>query len=407
MTEKETSMQQTLVATTCALAMLLTIPFPERHEIDSKLYRSLEDVLWNHISHVDICFRSVMVAAAVMLASTVFVNPFVHTIRATVTSLLSLAAVCGTILLVMSIMDAWLKFDLFTPFDIQRSLDGICSESSMVARIDSVVTGLMHDSSLAKEVRTIHLGKEMDLRQERIRCAEHSTLLSHILLSQNGPSLEAPFEEDLFRIAILEAMGGNRPLPANYWLAAQQGTGNEPVNLILVRALSVFVGGLGKSLLECTNEVNPTLHQNLSSASREEYWFVAPSFFTAAEYALNAVQRFVCHSFTAGGPIPDWKGYHMAVMVPAALQGIFHIHGGLSKFSLYQNQKLGCHSQSLAVEHLIKLCISAAVQILCCLQSPNPDDRNDLMLEEDCYLWTQSLINTSANRNASPQLRIT
>jgi hypothetical protein len=382
------SLQLNVILVSCALTVACTLPMPPLHELEYKRCHELGGVLWSRFNWSGAFRRAVAVPISVILVAKLFYNAHMG-LQNGALLLFFLIASCLVIHGAAAALDGWIKLELSRPLDIKQSIDGICSEPSAIANVDAIVTSLVFDSVIAKEVRDERPEAQSDFRVESTRCARLSQALANNLTTTPGEYTEAPFEEDAFRMAILESLSGSRQISANDWLAPQPRSRNDALIVVLVRALCVLLGGLGECL---------TLISSPSTSPRKrlnkvgDFWFLAPSFVTCAEFALQALARYITLSMNSKGQILDWRGYQVAVLVPAALHAVFALRKGLIAFEKHQRSE-GITADAIApdLEALARSCDLTARRILDCLKSPSTEDRLDLFLTEDCELWVRSL----------------
>lgn len=270
---------------------------------------------------------------------------------------------------------------------------------------------LLYDSQLIKTVSQPSQNFEtvMHERDELIRASNLSQQLARILLSPMVPSNEAPLEEDVFRLAVLESLGGRRGAHnVTEWVHYAVVTGSmvpEPPCLPLLRALCIYIGGLGETLIQCANptkQIRPTSSRRLA-----EYWSLPPGCLASAEYAVKAAALFIVQSMTStdGRLLRDWKSTHVALLVPTVLQAIFHLRTGLVDFGSPPSKSSPSRPSTaltpsgaprmpanLQLQPLVRECDAAATRVLHSLKIPKGLGRVDLHLDEDCHLWTKSLV---------------
>ena len=202
--------------------------------------------------------------------------------------------------------------------------------------------------------------------------------MANIFLLQLDQQTEAPLEDDVFRISILESLGGS-PLPANTsdvierqqkiisgWIdqpSPRSRKLQEPLSTPLVRGLCVFIGGFGKALEIC------------ATTSSGETWKIPPAAFVGMNFAIQAIARCLVRSLTPS----DWKSSHLSIQVPAALRALFQLRNGIFQHSKIANSgetngvtlvsnKIGGH---LTGEYgvIVRACDTAAISILQSLRS--------------------------------------
>jgi hypothetical protein len=293
-----------------------------------------------------------------------------------------LFSTCGLMSLYLTGLDEAIRTELFNPvLDLKNLVDEINPEDrTPISWCDVVMQVLLFDVSLVRECwkeAHFNLDKEGD---ELRRNDDISQKLGKLLLSMAGVN-EAPLEEDVFRLSVLESLGGNRkPLPLE-WINFRFPTKQRraPLCIPLARALCGFVGGLGEAILQC-------------SSTR---WELPLGLLACGNYAVTATGRLMVHNLKSTN---DWKSAQLAVLVPTSLKSFFRLRKALmeygsSKVITHQiNSKslnqLGVNSPLLM--QLIRTCDTEATEILRSLSQPQ--ELADLSLDLECLAWTESLI---------------
>ncbi|GKY95382.1 hypothetical protein MPSEU_000499800 [Mayamaea pseudoterrestris] len=369
-----------MIALACGLTVACTIPFLFAHELWYENCQSLEKSnIWGLATQA-ILPPFITIGAWSILTS--HREP-----RIAIASIVLLLYSCGTAFLVYFALECYVKLCLFATFDIAQAIDEICPEPRFSTRMHAIILALVYDMDITKEIQET---LRTDERREHKRCMELSKSLAPSFLSMPRAYTETPLEEDAFRMAILEAIGGSRSLAANRWLAPRCGCKNTLVSYALVKGLCVLLGAMGNSLTFISNpEANRQGHNGID----EKYWALGPAFLKCSDWALKGLSGFIAEDIKTDGVVRDWRGYDLATLVPAALQSIFSLRKGLTLYEKYQLGTFASLRTAPVVVSLVESCDVAAKHILACLKSPHMDENvlPDLHLEEECYLWIESL----------------
>ena len=337
-------------------------------------------------------------------------------------------------------MDQAVQSALFyPPPDLKRFVNSLQDDSTPVTRLAVILHSLLRDAVLVEQVSkpTLKPGV-VDLdRQELERTAALILQMGAFNLSRNAALdySEAPLEEDVLRLVILESLGGpaevqeqsqstalvpkgttgsatRHPVVERHalaikewveWKFAKGGDRTEPLVVPLVRAFCVFAGGLGESLLTCSSRATLPLRPNRMDAMVET-WALPPGAVVSAKYAVTAVTRCIIQSLRSSGrPLSDWKSTHLSTMVPSALAAFFHLRCGVLAFSKYHAANrstntmttdiashIGAHSPELLA--LLRVCDDSAHTILTSLKAPKSLGRGELPLDKECLAWTKQLL---------------
>jgi hypothetical protein len=238
-------------------------------------------------------------------------------------------------------------------------------------------------------------------KTERLLFDNLTESMSEVLLKQVDPRMELPLEEDVLRIAIFESFGG-RPdsLPnmkgdechqqtINTWVDQPMGRCqrfNENLAASLVRGFAVYMGGLGRTLQQCT--------QVDSGSSKNVTWTLPPGALASADYAVHAAARCIIRSLAPNGQtLADWKSSILSVQIPTTLMAIFHLQRGIISHTKYLSFDGKKDARAYIAKHdpdlhsVVRLCDQAALSILSKMKTLSGLGRIDLALDSECLEW--------------------
>lgn len=356
-----------------------------------------------------------------------------------------LSVYCLLMSLYLQAVDKAIRTSFFSPkADLKRLVDELQDDSSLATMLDVILHSLLQDGGLVKYVwsPTLKPAGVVDLDTPELR--RTGDLMKHMgtvaLSKATTGYLEAPFEEDVLRVVILESFGGSQkggiqtgesstqtaprgdasqamhalkggPESRHEdvikawvdWKFTKTGNRREPLSLPLVRGFCVFAGGIGEALLACSSK-NVT-HSRLSKPqSMVQSWTLPQGAIVCAGFAVTAVTRCIGRSLKSPErPVADWKSAQLSPLVPSALNAFFRLRTGILAYSNYRGldmsrevnvggavDKSGAHSPELL--SLLRVCDDSALEILTSLKSPQGRDRLDLPLDKECLAWTKQLL---------------
>jgi hypothetical protein len=231
--------------------------------------------------------------------------------------------------------------------------------------------------------------------------------MGNVLILQPGV-VEAFLEEDVFRFAILESLGGHTrqngvivewASKGSYRVrpVGGKGGGQEPLIVVLARGLCVFLGGMSLAIGVCFDKPQ----KNMRSTAMESFELPA-GVFACTGFALTALARCFVECFeeryttpaknsVPGPPSSSWKSDHLKILIPIALNILYDLRcqigradvatGGKSDNSsttarpLYRNQPRPQHASAGGdssidttansdLKQLLAACEEAATKIL-------------------------------------------
>lgn len=242
--------------------------------------------------------------------------------------------------------------------------------------IDTALYSLLHgDTQCIRQIgepTTSNLPSYLTIESyETERCKNAGVIMSNVLLGKKGTkgSAEVALEEDILRISLLESLGGSSPTlitektkgkqdstdlvawtekdyfplckrhheAIEYWVKPATQVGlikpREPTVILLTRALTAYVSGLGIALSESATASSP----------RSPSWLLRPGTLVAAEYSAVALSRiFAIYLEQIKKSGVEWRRGQLSTLIPAALNALFRLHCGILDHAKYLN-KLGRH----------------------------------------------------------------
>jgi hypothetical protein len=422
------------ILATCVLTVLspLVMTGVDGHELDANAYL-MPSRAWSTLGGRKFLQKSFVVA---MLAPAV--SAFAGFLVSTQAPIdfgalyMQLSLYCLLMSLYLQAIDKAILTAIFFPgADLKRLVDELQDDSSLATMLDVILHSLLLDGALVKDVciPTQKPGVVDLASQELLRTENLMKQMGTVVLSKAPGYLEAPFEEDVLRVVILESFGGNQVVPREAgsktmhaskdgpetrhddvikgwvdWKFAKTGNRREPLAVPLVRGFCVFAGGIGEALLACSS---PTTTRPLPNKQQSmvESWTLPPGAIVCASFAVNAVTRCIARSLKAPErPLADWKSSHLSMLVPSALNAFFRLRTGIIGYSNYRRlnlsrqakggvtvaDQIGVHGPELLP--LLRVCEDSALEILMSLKSPQGRGRMDLPLNKECLAWTKQLL---------------
>jgi hypothetical protein len=293
----------------------------------------------------------------------------------------------------------WLLFH--PPADWTALVAQLADDSSMERQLGVLLYSVLQDTDIVAEVcrptsrpGVTNLDTEESRRQERL-IRDMSIFLSS---KSNRATPEVPLEEDVLRLTILESLGGSERQPLNANASSARHNANvrawvdwklpknanftdgppEPLIVPLVRALCVYIGGLGETLISRTQRAR---------SEPNNTWILPPGMLTCADWALRALSRCLIFSLTGPDekPLADWHSTHVAMLVPAAMQAIYLLRRGCQQFG---------HTT------LVAACDDTASATIRCLTTTYRGRVDLVGLEPEPLAWVQSLVSAPSSRNS-------
>lgn len=394
------------------LGTLVSVLDGDSHEVNVKLYLYPSSSNWyaqlcskiaQHVAYIAVAASPLSILLAVLM-TTSSEAPSRHV--GWLYAKLSIA----TILMAMYvfIMDEAIRTALFHPRpNIHQMVEELYDDTTPVTRLGVILHSLLCDQSLVKEVWSPSQkpGMAGPEREEMILSEKLTKHMASVFLCRIDPQTEAPLEEDVLRIAILESLGGRlhpsdtsgvserHQKSVNEWIDRQILRGqllHEPLSTPLVRGLYVFLGGAGESLAIC------------ATSSDVDTWKIPPAAFVCMEFAVQATARCIVRSLTPSGrTLCDWKSSHLSIQVPASLQALFQLRRGIVQYSKFVNREtngralasneIGAHIPAQYGE-IVRACDMAASSIMHSLKCLKGLGRIDLSLSRECLDWTNTLL---------------
>lgn len=336
---------------------------------------------------------------------------------------------CSCMSMYLYIYDEAIRTSLFFPrpsvSKMIRQWSGDTS-SSTVTQLGIILNTLLCDPSLVKHIVKASYSMTRvgtySFEKEEILTLEHYTKqMSHVLLSPsyNNASSEAPLEEDVLRIIILEAFGGgsntNQPhsvcerhqrlisewidRPITHFQSSKVMV--KPLSSALVRGLCVFIGGSGEAFTILASKISS------SSIVQQKVCKFSMAAFCSLELSVVAIGRCITRSLTSasGCILSDWKCSHLSIQIPSALIAIYKLRCGVIQYSKIANQEYSNRRSDLAGSksvgvHLmneygqvVRTCDAVASLILQSMKSLQGLGRVDnTLLDRDCQDWKNDLI---------------
>lgn len=320
---------------------------------------------------------------------------------------------------------------------IKQMIDELRYDESNATTLSAFLECILMEKNLATETLQFNDNDRETLndryfgRMELQKSVNLMQRMSQCLVSAPSAEkhIEALFEEDVFRIILLESIGGTSVATESLPDSASTSRRHQrnvtdwinPVKeyeidiieirkiaVTLVRGLAVFIGGFGEALTLCGSPSSSVaMDSGLPCLSSVYSWSLPPSSFLCVEFAIVGLTRCIVTSYETSGPrLLDWTNSIVAVAIPSALTALFYVRVGVMNFLKYQNRKVLEASEvrtyytsyEKELHRLQRLSENAAIAIL---RAMNLDPRvRTIELSEDVIIWTRSLIaQTTANSN--------
>lgn len=425
-----------------ALGTVITILDGVSHEINPYLYTNPNKTIWFHTVSTKITIRVLYTTILVPIASMIIAAYWMKWyVGLSFTNHLQLYWIilrnCAGMSLYLYTYDEMIRTSLFHPRpNVSKMIRQWSNDlsSSTVTQLGVILNSLLGDPSIVQEILNVsysltRVGAWSFEKEEMISLDKHAKQMAHVLLSPiyNYALLEAPLEEDVLRIVILEAFGGggdrsqllavsarhqrlinewiDRPIPRSQ--SNKLMANCKPLSSALVRGLCVYIGGSG--------EVFTMLSSPMSSLVEQQQAFkFSPAAFCSLELCVVAIGRGIARSLTtsSGRLLSDWKCSHLSIQIPSALVAIYKLRSGLVQYSKVVNQDCTSHSlditgNTLVGVHLLKeygllvhTCDAVASLIVLSMKSLQGLGRMDeTLLDRDCLEWKNRLIELHAEND--------
>jgi hypothetical protein len=423
-----------------AFGSLFAILDGTSHEINPYLYTNSNQTKWFSSIYTNIVSRVLYSTVIVPITSMIVAA---YTMRWDVgisfTNCLQLYVLllrnCACMSMYLYMCDEAIRTSLFYPrpsvSKMIRQWSGDTSSSTMT-QLGIILNNLLCDPSLVEHIVKASYSMTRvgtySFEKEEILTLEHYTKqMSHVLLSPSytNASSEAPLEEDVLRIIILEAFGGgsntNQPhslcerherlirewidRPITHFQSSKVMV--KPLSSALVRGLCVFIGGSGEAFTIIASKIS-------SSIVQQKLCKFSMAAFCSLELSVVAIGRCIARSLTSasGCILSDWKCSHLSIQIPSALIAIYKLRCGVIQYSKIVNQEYSNHRSDLAGSksvgvHLVneygqvvRTCDSVASLILQSMKSLQGLGRVDnTLLDRDCQDWKNDLIDRLAEND--------
>ena len=317
------------------------------------------------------------------------------------------------------------------PENMKEVIEEIVDDDRMETFLDVVMCSILHSDlnlvgNLCKSVK----GRLLNLDREELALNEESTkAMSHVLLQKTAADENgAHLEEDILRLSLLASLGGTGEHPnqtIQQWFESQHispaGTSShEFLSVPLLRALCVYIGGLGEALITvCSNT------QNNLKASMGSPWLLPPGAILCGEYAIRGATRCIVWNLTNSERCrADWRGSHISMLIPVLLQSVCRLENGMIKYSELRRGSLPytglprklihSTSNSLVIAEEVKLtpeqklqliktespellslyqaCTDTAVEIIEKLRALEGTTKIELPVFGECRRWIDSIL---------------
>ena len=328
--------------------------------------------------------------------------------------LVSSLAVGSGIYMYLDLFDQFIQY-MICNFgkDLHQVVSEVMDDRSHDALLRVAVESLAHsDPTLAQSLLVPSTRAYADLERHEVqRYQQACQAMGQRLLQSESPQHErpAPLEEDVLRIVILAHYGAGRNLQdaaslttkhIEQWInpSPDYATGGEPLVVPLVRAISVYIGGLGESLLTCTQKMQAIDSDKTESHSRmPPYfpWVLAPGTIACASYSVRAGARFLLTNGQASRPVG-----RLTMLLPVFLSALHHLEIAMLQWA-GQTRVLGVTSSHRTAREVFQrecpqlwpvyLAISEASTALLAALPPRAGAMHR-HLSPDCSRWVEELL---------------
>lgn len=417
--ENERSFLRSVHLTSCILTLLgslISILDGFSHEINPFVLLEPTNCDW----YTNLCralARNVICTAVIVPAFSILLTKFVlpgFDVKSYHLGMLQmhiqLTTNCILLAFYVTSMDEIVRTSLFHPRpNLTKMVNELSDETPEVTLLGVMLNSLLCDATLVQQVVHAPVPTTMNgpERDELKRSEELTKKMARVVLTPRKEYIvsEAPLEEDVLRILLLEILGGgrqeserqqrmihawiDRPVPRR-----QSSKLQEPLSSLLVRGLCTFIGGIGEALMLC------------SQSSDSRVWKLSPSFFCSAELATEAVKRCLVRSFTPDGThtLCDWKCSHLSIQVPSALTALHQLRRGVVRYGILMVQndnslgrEVGNFSTHAPLSKpygkLVQKCDSVALSILQSMKTLKGLGRVDVAItDRECLEWKTLLL---------------
>ena len=319
----------------------------------------------------------------------------------------------------------YMYLDLFDQFiqymicnygkDIHQVVWEAMDDPSHNVLLQVAVESLAHsDHSLLRSLLEPSTRAYADLERHEVqRYQQACQAMAQRLLQSESSQHErpAPLEEDVLRIVLLAHYGAGRDLQDTssltmkhilQWIhpSPDHSVGGEPLVVPLVRAISVYIGGLGESLFTCCSHkvqpVNPN-KQESQSLSPHFPWVLAPGTIACATYAVRAGTRFLLTNGQELRPVG-----RLTMLHPVFLSALHHLESSMVQWVGHSSRVLGVTSSSRTAREMfqreypqlwpIYQAISEASTTLLAALPPRTGGTFQRHLSPDCSRWVEEIL---------------
>ena len=431
---------QSVHMATCILTVfgsLLTVLDGVSHEINPYLYTTCNKTVWFREVSAKIVNRVLYTTTIVPILSMIGAASMMPTwpvgmwsLFGFVSGYVPLVRNCAAMSVFLYTYEEMTRTSLFHPrpnvSEMIRQWSCDDTSSSVVSQLGIILNTLLCDPILVEQIVNVsysmnRVGAYSFEKEELLALEKHSKQMAQVLLSPiYNHATQAPLEEDVFRIVLLEAFGGgggssssdrrqlfttserhqrlisewiDRPIPRQQSSKIMV----KPLSSALVRGFCVFIGGTGTALTMLSS------HKSLSPSPRRCQCSLAV--FCSVELCVVAIGRCITRSLTSssGQILRDWKCSHLSIQIPTALVAIYKLRCGVVQYSKMVNPndtklRFNVSGSSFIGAHLVKeygqvvrTCDSVASLILQSMKSLQGGRIDQTLLDRDCQEWINDL----------------
>ena len=333
--------------TTTLLRVSLSIVFPFcakssmlSHEIDPRLYLSNHGVLSfkQVVGHIKTSlFMSVPITFVSIIASRIFDDHAWFYMS----WLEPISQFTGAFLVVVytSIFEDVLLTVLFhlpDPMTLVEELGFPRNEMSLQMTLLSLIPDRSMVSYLQSPITAVGVTRLDEIEKQRSMKMIHELALS--LLSKSSVP-EAPFEEDLIHLLVLQALirpsvkgvtvKGTSSIADWLDVSLKQRTRDQPMIVVVLRCLLIRCGAIGKALEYCSS--TPSYIPGPTESCK-----LSPTLLLCCELVLNSITEVFSHSLDLSlrSDLPvDWLKSHTRLQISVGLTAAFQLHRGLKMFT--------------------------------------------------------------------------
>lgn len=341
---------------------------------------------------------------------------------------------CALTTIYIYTIDHKIRMALFNPpADLHGLVEELANDDTTpLTRLGVMLSSILCDASLVKQVWS-GPGSQNSIggpeSEEIILCETLFETMANILLRPIDPSTEAPLDEDVLRIAILESMGGKLATDSSSSLSGNESTERhekeinkwiglptpvrvsgsrvEHLSIPLVRGLCVFIGGFGKALtIICSSSATDSVRGTTAQPKPARCtWTLSPAVFVCLDFAVTAVARCIVRSLSPSGrTLSDWTSAVLSNEIPVALKALHGLREGIAEYSIRTTNdekadvrpqvanQIGSNLSSPDHWKIVRACDSAATRILESARSPSGHGRINLLLDPACLEWKHELM---------------